>query len=212
LFKKIYRWFSASSLTKSLFVDHGKSSDEEMIRIHCHVDTTPVHDHAGPVRQIRSNAKPAKITNHAQKIRSMSVEELRLFSPKRCDRLRRLGISTAGQLVDSKASRIANHFGAKKKVYRSIRQYQRAILVASSIPKMLPKDAMLLFSVYRRHSSSLASDSPAHLLRDLQRYSQSTLGRKQLRGEPLPSVERIKTWIEHCATTEARTLQHQTAS
>lgn len=187
--------------------------NDRIIRVHFHVERDLTS--TSSISQTNSPTHEQKLVSikesQASKVSALTLEETRMLSPEKCSRLSQLGIRTAGELLGADAVKLAGHFRARKKAHRAIRRYQKAIRVASTVPNMSPRDALLLFQVYRSHSRSLAADSPAKLLRDLERYSQSTLGRRQLRGESLPSVARIKTWIDHCAKVEALAQQHDLA-
>ncbi len=101
--------------------------------------------------------------------------------------------------------RLAVHFRASRKAERVIKHYRRAIRFAAAVPGMMPRDAMLLISIHRRSVRGLASESPAALHRDLQRFAASTKGRVQLRGRQVPSTRRLKRWIAQCESSAVRT-------
>lgn len=171
-----------------------------MIRLQCRVDTARTS-----IRQIDTQVVrvSSSLLTHRQRIQSMPLDQTKLCSPNRCKRLRNLGILTAGDLLEANAVWVASHFPAKHRARRAIRRYQSAIRISASIPKMMPREAMLLFSVHRKHLRSLAADSPSQLVRDLERFSESSQGRKQLRGAALPSVDRVKSWIDYCVEVES---------
>ena len=129
---------------------------------------------------------------------SMRLEHTRLCSEKRCHRLGEMGIVTAGHLATADLAVVAARFGAPRKAIRVLKQYRRAIRLAASVPGMMPRDAQLLISIHRRSARGLALETAALLHRDLQRFAESTPGRRQLRGRRLPSVRRIKRWIAAC--------------
>ena len=158
-------------------------------------------------RRIRRVPSPSKTipkaapqVSHRERLLSMKLEHTRLCSAHRCERLNQLGIVTAGDLASVDPQRLANHFSARRRAANVFKRYRRAIRLAASVPGMMPRDAMLLISVHRRSVRGLASESPSALHRDLKRYAESTKGRLQLRGRPIPSTRRLKRWINQCET------------
>jgi hypothetical protein len=132
---------------------------------------------------------------HRQRVLTMKLEHTRLCSPGRCGRLKDLGIDTAGELATADIKSLAESFGSPRKAAAILKRYRRAIRLAAAVPGLTHRDALLLVSVHRRSIRGLALESPAALHRDLQRFAESTTGRRQLRGRRLPSVRRIKRWI-----------------
>ncbi|MCG8652476.1 MAG: DUF4332 domain-containing protein [Pirellulales bacterium] len=149
-----------------------------------------------------------KASNHRERLMAMRLEHTRLCSVKRCERLRTLGVLTAGDLVTADLRELAGGFGAPNKALRILKLYRRAIRLAASVPGMMPPDAMLLISIHRRSVRGLALETPASLHRDLQRYAESTPGRRQLRGRRVPSTRRIKRWISACEANARNTPLH----
>ena len=208
LIKKLYQRIRDHFLTGGVTKTTEKGSDANTIRVHFHIQQDLPTPSINAAKKIRSIGQEE---SHASEISNLPLERTELLSPKNCRNLRELGLITAADLLKVNASDIAVHFPAKKKACRVMRRCQKAIRIASSVPNMLPKDALLLLQIYRSHPRSLASESPAKLLRDFERYSQSSIGRKQMRGKALPSKERIKDWIDHCAKSELTSHHHDLA-
>ena len=200
MFKKISQWLGRSHNRAPDAVLPKEKSRQKRIRLECRVDTTRTSTRQSDMLVDRVSTS---LLTHRERIHSMPLDRTKLCSPNRCERLRNLGILTAGDLLEANAVWVASHFPAKNRARRAIRRYQRAIGISVSIPKMMPREAMLLFSVHRKHLKSLAADSPSQLVRDLERFSESSQGRKQLRGTTLPSVERVKSWIDYCVEVES---------
>lgn len=142
--------------------------------------------------------------SHRERLLSMQLAHTKLCSPKRCARLRELGITTAGDLACASPEKLAMHFGAPKKATRILKQYRRAIRFAASVPGMMPRDAMLLISIHRRSVRGLACEKAATLHRDLERFAESSKGMGQLRGRRIPSTRRLKRWIQECESRGSR--------
>lgn len=159
-----------------------------------------------PTKSLRP-AIPTHAT-HRERLMSMKLEHTKLCSPHRCQRLSGLGILTAGDLASINPNQLARQFAAPRKAVGVIKRYRRAIRLAAAVPGMMPRDAMLLISIHRRSVRGLASESPSALYRDLERYSESTRGRLQLRGRRIPSTRRLKRWIAACETIALRTPLH----
>jgi len=140
------------------------------------------------------------LANHRERLLSMKLEHTKLCSIRRCERLQCMGMVTTGDLARADLTSLAERFGAPSKALPVLKRYHRAIRFAASVPGMMPRDALLLISIHRRSVRGLALESPARLYRDLERFAESTQGRKQLRGRRIPSVRRLKKWITECET------------
>lgn len=142
--------------------------------------------------------------SHRERLLSMKLEHTKLCSPHRCQRLKSLGIVTAGDLASANPDQLSRQFTAPRRAIGVIKRYRRAIRLAAAVPGMMPRDAILLVSIHRRSVRGLASESPSALYRDLERYAESTKGRLQLRGRRIPSTRRLKRWIAECETIAIR--------
>ncbi|MGI9471850.1 MAG: DUF4332 domain-containing protein [Rubripirellula sp.] len=162
----------------------------------------PKNKSAVPLPAKRSASVPP--ASHRERLLMMNLEYTKLCSRRRCERFRAMGIVTAGDLARVDPERLGSRFGAPRKAAEVIKQYRRAIRFAASVPGMMPRDAMLLISIHRRSVRGLASESPAALHRDLERFAESTQGRQQLRGRRIPSTRRLKRWISQCETSAMR--------
>jgi hypothetical protein len=132
----------------------------------------------------------------------MRLAHTRLCSQHRCELLGELGIVTAGDLLAFNVAKLKDP-GVTPKAARLIRRYRGAIRLAVAVPGMMPRDAQLLIGVHRRSVRGLACETPAALHRDLVRFSLSTKGRRLVRGRRLPSVRRVRKWIEASGTALA---------
>ncbi len=103
-------------------------------------------------------------------------------------------------------------FRAPRRALRVLKQYRRAIRFAASVPGMMPRDAMLLISIHRRSTHGLSLESAAQLHRDLVRFSQSSQGQIQLRGRRVPSIRRLKQWINECKESSVQSPLHARAA
>ncbi|TWT76723.1 hypothetical protein CA13_72210 [Planctomycetes bacterium CA13] len=136
--------------------------------------------------------------NHREWMLSQQLDHMKLFPEARCQQLCDMGITTAGDLVTVDLKSLATKFNSPKKSIRILKRYRQAIRFAATVPGMMPRDAMLLISIHRRSIRGLAVESPIMLYRDLQRFAESSSGRKLLRGRRLPSIKRIRRWISTC--------------
>ncbi|MDG2224326.1 MAG: DUF4332 domain-containing protein, partial [Rubripirellula sp.] len=163
--------------------------------LRAHIDATPESARSKPAMIESSHAPPSPQLSpaplgvtHRQRLLSMRLEHTKLCSPHRAQRLKSLGVFSAGDLSNSDLEKLAAHFGASKKALRMLVQYRRAIRFAAAVPGMMPRDAMLLISIHRRSVRGLACESAAALHRDLERFAESTQGQIQLRGRRIPST------------------------
>ena len=136
--------------------------------------------------------------NHRERVMSMRLEHTKLCGRRRCERLSKLGIVTAGDLVYASLDKAASNFNATHRALQVLKQYRLAVRLAANVPGMLPCDAMLLISIHRRSANRLANESAGSLHRDLERFAESTQGQIQLRGRRVPSARRLRRWIDQC--------------
>ncbi|EMI15610.1 hypothetical protein RMSM_07436 [Rhodopirellula maiorica SM1] len=140
-------------------------------------------------------AHPVPKASHRERLLSMRIEHLQICSESRANQFSEFGVDTAGDLISANLRTLAEKYPSPRKAVRVLKRYRQAIRLAARVPGMMPRDALLLISIHRRSVRGLAMETPMSLYRDLQRYAESTPGRKQLRGRRLPSVKRIRRWI-----------------
>jgi Domain of unknown function (DUF4332) len=175
-----------------------ESTDGRSVVLYAHVDVTAKAKQLQATRLRESfprDALPPSKGDHRAWLLSMRLDHLRIFTPVRCERLTEIGIVTAGDLVTADLARLGRTLGDQT-LPRRLKRTVRAILLAAAVPGMMPRDAMLLMCVHRPSVRSLASESPAILHRDLQRFALSTKGQRATKGRRLPSVKRIRRWVE----------------
>ena len=196
MLRRLYRLLLRTPQAPSLL----PGSDDSVV-LYAHVPEDPVTPPTVMTLPPKSERRsfPNQAT-HRERLLSMRLEHTKMCSPRRCQRLADLGIITAGDLAAADPDRLASSFTAQRKASAVIRRYRRAIRLASAVPGMMPRDALLLVSIHRRSVRGLAAESPSALHRDLERYAESTRGRQQLRGRRVPSTRRLKRWIAECET------------
>jgi len=86
------------------------------------------------------------------------------------------------------------------------RRRTRAHRFSAIFSAMTPREAKLLLCVHRRSLRQLASESPAALRRDLQRFVLSSRGRAVSRDRPAPTLVRVRNWV-----SEAKSLLGESA-
>ena len=145
-------------------------------------------------------AHPVPKPSHRERLLSMRIEHTKLCSESRADQFAAFGIETAGDLITANLKTLAEKYPSPRKAVRVLKRYRQAIRLSVRVPGMMPRDALLLISIHRRSVRGLAMETPVTLYRDLQRYAESTPGRKLLRGRRLPSVKRIRRWITASAS------------
>ena len=206
MLRAFLRLFSTSPHRPSP-TQHRRSSSGDPVVLYAHCDR--------PSQQVLAERLPkvaSERVNHRARLMSMRLEHTRLCSPQRCKRLREYGILTAADMATADPKQIAQKFAAPKKALRILKQYRRAIRLAAAVPGMMPRDAQLLISIHRRSVRGLALESPASLHRDLQRFAESSPGRRQLQGRRLPSTRRIKRWISACESCARNRPMHAPAA
>ncbi len=186
-------------------------------RIRSGVSTPPADTTADPTPDTNANANidtdagvgrataignqqpPRPTGSHRERLLSMRLSHLRLLGPRRRERLEAAGIVTAGDLLMADLPEIRRRMGADERKTRWLARHRRAIRLAAAVPGMMPRDALLLTHVHRRSLNGLAAESPAALHRDLERFALSSDGQRLLRGRPVPSVRRVRSWIRASA-------------
>ena len=66
---------------------------------------------------------PSERVNHRARLMAMQLAHTRLCSEKRCQRLRELGLVTAGDLASADLRAISRHFSAPGKANRVLKSY-----------------------------------------------------------------------------------------
>ncbi|MEM9828261.1 MAG: DUF4332 domain-containing protein [Planctomycetota bacterium] len=133
---------------------------------------------------------------HRHRVLAMQLQHTHICSTRRCERLASLGVVVGEDLLRNDLRHIAGQFPGSKRAYRKLLQYRQAFRLAASVDGLFPADALLLIQIHREHSLSLAGETAALLHRDLLRFSESSIGRAALRGRRVPSLRRIRRWIE----------------
>ena len=146
--------------------------------------------------------------SHRERLLSMRLSHLKLLGPSSRERLEAVGIVTAGDLLMCDPAETAERLGASERAARNLARHRRGIRFAAAVPGLMPRDAMLLIRVHRRSTRGLASESATVLHRDLERFALSSQGQRLLRGRPVPSVRRIRGWIDACARLSTPMLDH----
>ncbi|QDV63163.1 DUF4332 domain-containing protein [Crateriforma conspicua] len=147
---------------------------------------------AGPLTSDASRPTPS----HRARVLGMNLKHTKLCTDRRCDRLASVGVITAGDLMTAEPLAIAKKMGAPAKAEATLRRYQQAIRLSAAVPGLMPRDASLLVSIHRKSIRALAIDSPAMLHRDLERFALSSRGQREMKGRRLPSLRRVRRWIE----------------
>lgn len=135
---------------------------------------------------------------HRARLLAMRLEHMGLCPATRHRQLAEVGIQTAGDLIYSDPSKVAEAFGNSQRAERAIRRYRAAIKLALGVESMMPRDALLLVAIHRRSVASVARQSAAQLHRDLERFSLSSRGRKLIGRRSVPSQRRVKLWVARC--------------
>ncbi len=182
-----------------------ESTDSRSVVLYAHVDVTAKAKQTPALAAAPhvSPSLPCVSGDHRAWLLSMRLDHLRICSASRSQQLSQLGVVTAGDLLTADLNEIAHRL-ADRTLTRRLKRTVRAIQFAAAVPGMMPRDSMLLICVHRRSIRSLASESPAVLHRDLQRFALSTKGQRALKGRRLPSVKRIRRWVEACVDATTR--------
>ncbi len=149
-------------------------------------------------RNIPPTPHQASLATHRARLLAMRLEYLNICPEMRCRQLSDIGIQTAGDLIYSEPSKVAETFRSPQRAERAIRRYRAAIKLALGVESMMPRDALLLVSIHRRSVASLARESAAQLHRDLERFSLSSRGSKLIGHRNVPSLRRVKSWVASC--------------
>lgn len=145
--------------------------------------------------QADSECTLSLVASHRERLLSMRIEHLRLVTNKRQAWLAEAGFITAGDLATCRLDQVATQRGWNRRTQARVRRLQRAVRMAASIDRMMPRDAMLLIAIHRRDVQALACETAAGLRRDLERFALSSRGERFLGTRHLPSVRRLKEWI-----------------
>ncbi|WP_417744127.1 DUF4332 domain-containing protein [Rosistilla oblonga] len=167
-----------------------------------------------PVAPQRAEAAPiqrSKPRTARQRRMEASLASLRLLPPSLVRQLESHGLVSVKDLLNLNLTEWASERGLSKSHQSQLRTVRRAIRMAMSLRVMHPRDAYLLIAIHRRSPEDVASDSPRHLFRDLERFALSSRGRALMRRIEFPSIDRVATWISaaqdhqfsHLATSQS---------
>ena len=164
--------------------------------------TTPAH-------QTSSTKTQPSVGCHRERLLSMHLEHTRMCSNTRLSMMRSCGLLTCGDLMTCDLKSIEKQ-DPTGRTLRVVRRYRSAVRFACDIDGLMPRDALLLMNIHRRSLHTLAQETPNQLHRDIVRFSLSTKGQKIFAGRRVPSVRRVKGWIQACRTKLGENL-HVTA-
>lgn len=166
-----------------------------------------------PTAGVRSNAKSKRpkpivsVSRHRERLLAMDLAHLKICNSARCVRLKEAGIETAGDLLVCRVRTVCHLQGWSRRAEATIGRMKAAVRLASNVESMTPRDALLLIAIHRRSAATLAREHAATLHRDLERFSLSTRGSRLVGRRGIPSLRRVKLWIEACRTVSIPVLQ-----
>ena len=189
-------WFLRSRVSRSLHETPVSPAQSANVR----------SDHAPPIADraqvpaVATPAMPDPRSTHRSRTLAMRLEHSGLCGERICARLASAGIRTVGDLAYCTPAEVAKQLGLSSRSVIRLRRYRRTVRLAASVPMLSVRDAKLLVAIHRRSFRTIAGESATALYQDLRRYADSTEGRRQMRGQRLPSLKRVRRWIDQSAS------------
>ena len=124
------------------------------------------------------------------------------IGPKTALRLNKLGLKTAGDLLEADAQYVAEAIAVRHITPSTVRDWQDQTRLVIAVPDLRGTHAQLIVGAGFRDAAQLAAASPNDLCAAVLAYATSTEGQRVLRDGDPPDIEAIVAW--GAAAQEAR--------
>ncbi|GEM_PF-6882594 len=150
--------------------------------------------------RVRLEAPPSSRPHPAQRsLADTTLRQIGLLDDHAMKILRKQQIRTAAEFTHMAPDALLPRVSVGQ-----VKRMQQAVRMAHAIDGMRPWHAIWLFAIHRRSPNKLAGESPAVLHRDLIRFSWSSRGQKVVGQRQLPSLDRVRSWIESARIRQQR--------
>ena len=116
-------------------------------------------------------------------------------------RLSDLGHARIGQFLSADPRTLSDELGSPKLNPKDIHAWQKQINLALHIPTLTPPESRLLVIAGVDSPQALSAASSIGLREQLERFANSSRGKRKLRSIKIPSTEVISEWIASCKPT-----------
>jgi len=119
-------------------------------------------------------------------------------------RLSDLGHARIGQFLSADPRTLSDELGSPKLNPKDIHAWQKQINLALHVPTLTPPESRLLVIVGVDSPQALSAASSTGLREQLERFANSSRGKRKLRNVKIPSTEVIAEWIASCKPTSQK--------
>ena len=144
-------------------------------------------------------AGPPKIQRSATRLSSFNFA-----SSRQLQQLNRTGIETAADLKAARCKHLVTQGQLSASAGRWLQRRRQIIVLFLSIRSLRPVDAVILHTIHRRRPSTVASEQPIRLHRDIQRFLLTSAGQRLLGYKQPPTMIAVEKWVEHARRRTSR--------
>ena len=129
--------------------------------------------------------------------RSSKIVDAPSIGPRMAERLNRIGIITAGDLLTAKAADVAGRLRHRRVDADTVLGWQHQITLVCRIPMLRGHDAQLLVAAGVTTPEQVAEQDPEELFSEIDAIARSSEGKRIIRGGKLPDQDEVTYWVEN---------------
>ncbi|MBY0587526.1 DUF4332 domain-containing protein [bacterium] len=164
------------------------------------IEAAPALPSEGP--RMNSDSASAKDRFHLSE--SHDVVDAPSIGPKMAHRLKAIGVTTVGDLLQGDPAPLASKLSLKHVSAETIEEWQDQARLVCQIPELRGHDAQILVGSGYRGRSQVAAANIEQITRDVTRFLESPLAQRTLRQPTMPERAEMQRWIRHAEQLQQR--------